>query len=77
MKVRFEADIDDSVMAELDFWGLRMEDVVRESVEHSILGAIRRKTDHLCRKCRKPLLSSVPLNERTSKKHYKGFCDCT
>lgn len=73
MKVKFEADIDEKVMDELKFWGLSIEDVVKDSMEHSILGSIRRKTDNLCRKCKKPITSSIPAEKRSG---IKEFCKC-
>jgi hypothetical protein len=76
-KVRFEAELDERLKDEMDMWGLKAEDVVREGMEHSLWGAIRRKTDNLCRKCKKPILSSIPLQDRTAEKYPRGFCGCS
>jgi hypothetical protein len=75
-KVSFEAELDSRLKDELDFWGLSAEDMVRESMEHSLWGAIRRKTDNLCRRCKKPISSSIPPKDRTSGKCPGGFCGC-
>ena len=75
-KVRFEAELDGKLKEEIDMWGLKVEDVVREGMEHSMWGAIRRKTDNLCRKCRKPIESSIPLRDRGKGEFSSGFCQC-
>lgn len=73
MKAKFETEVDDRIVEELNFWGLKIEDVVRDAMEHAIRGSIRRKTDNLCSKCRKPLESSIPKNKRAG---VKEFCKC-
>jgi hypothetical protein len=75
-KVRFEAELDQKLKDEMDMWGLKAEDVVRDGMEHSLWGAIRRKTDNLCRKCKKPIEASIPLKERSTGKFQTGFCRC-
>ena len=73
MKVKFEADLDERIIDELKFWGLSLEEVVKDSMAHSILGSVRRKTDNLCRKCKKPLKSSIPAAKRPE---IREFCSC-
>lgn len=75
-KVRFEAELDQELKDEMDFWGIKVEDVVREGMEHSMWGAIRRKTDNLCRECKKPIEASIPLKDRGPGKFPTGFCGC-
>lgn len=75
-KVRFEAELDPTLKEEIDFWGFSLDEIVKEGMEHSMWGALRRKTDNLCRKCRKPIKSSIPLRERASGKYPGGFCEC-
>ena len=73
MKVKFEADVDDRTIQEIKFWGLSLDDVIKDAMEHSIMGSLRRKTDNLCRKCKKPVASSIPQEKRGQ---YKEFCKC-
>ena len=73
MKVKFEADIDDGIIQELKFWNLTLEDVIKDSIEHSITSSIRRKTDNLCRNCKKPIESSIPAKNRANIREY---CKC-
>jgi hypothetical protein len=75
-KVRFEAELDPRIEKEIDYWGLKTEDIVREGMEHSMWGAIRRKTDNLCQKCKKPIEASIPPKDRTAGKYPTGFCRC-
>jgi len=77
LKIRFEAELDGKLEEEIDYWGLKVEDLIIEAVEHSIWGALRRKTDNMCRRCRKPIASSIPLRERTLERHPHGFCGCS
>ena len=73
MKVRFEAEINDKIIDEVKSWGLSLDELVKDSMEHSIIGSLRRKTDNLCRECKKPIESSIPAGRRM---HVKDFCVC-
>ncbi|MCX6695913.1 MAG: hypothetical protein NTU61_06425 [Candidatus Altiarchaeota archaeon] len=73
MKVKFEADVDEKIVKEIGSWGLSVEDLVKDSMEHSLLGSIRRKTDNLCRKSKKPVESTIPKEKRPE---YSVFCRC-
>jgi len=75
-KVKFEAELDGRLKEEVDFWGFSVEEVVKEAMEHGMWGALRRKTDNLCRSCRRPIRSSVPPEDRRGEKHPGGFCEC-
>ncbi len=76
LKVRFEAELDGKLKEEMEYWGIGAEDLVVEAMEHSLWGALRRKTDNMCRRCRKPIASSIPLKERDKMRHPLGFCSC-
>lgn len=76
MKVTFEAEVDGKLVEEAKSWGLKMEDLVRDAMEHSLEGSIRRKTDNLCRDCKKPIESTIPPDLRVKNSFPKGFCSC-
>ena len=73
MRLKFEADLDDKIIEEIRFWGLTVEDVIKDGMEHSMASSIRRKTDNLCRNCKKPIESSIPAKKRYA---IKEFCRC-
>jgi hypothetical protein len=73
-KIKFETELDEKLQKEIKFWKLNTTDIIKESIEHSMWGAIRRKTDNLCRKCKKPITASIPPQNRT--KYQEGFCKC-
>jgi hypothetical protein len=76
VKIRFEAELDPKLAEEIGFWGFDTQELVKDAMEHGIWGSIRRKTDNLCRGCRKPIEASIPLKDRTSGSYPQGFCRC-
>jgi hypothetical protein len=75
-KIKFETEIDKKLQEEIDFWNLNTQELIKESIQHSMWGAIRRKTDNLCKKCKKPIIASIPPQNRTRANYPKGFCEC-
>jgi hypothetical protein len=75
-KVKFEAELDPKLKNEIESWGFSVEDLVKEGLEHSLQGALKRKTDNLCRRCIKPIRASIPPKDRNMDKYPQGFCQC-
>jgi hypothetical protein len=73
-KVVFEAELDPKLKDEIEFWGFSVEEIVKEGMEHSMWGAVRRRCDNLCRKCKKPIKTSIPPKDRDI--YRVGFCEC-
>ncbi len=71
-----DVKISKELKEELSYWGFEAGDILDESLEYVMWATVRRKTDNLCRECKKPIESSIPKDRRVIESFEYGFCDC-
>ncbi|MBD3388982.1 MAG: hypothetical protein GF416_07845 [Candidatus Altiarchaeales archaeon] len=67
---------DKGLLDELKFWGLKEDEILRESLEYIMWATIRRRTDNRCRTCKKVVKSTVPPEMQVKNSYPDGFCEC-
>ncbi|MFH1403893.1 MAG: hypothetical protein ABIH11_06470 [Candidatus Altiarchaeota archaeon] len=75
-KIEVKALISEDLRKELDYWGYSPTDILTESLEYIMWATVRRKTDNLCRECKKPIEQSIPRQKRITNSYPEGFCSC-